>query len=99
MHEQRTGFRFKDYLDSPNGREEFAQYMFDYHKSESTLDPRFTDEENLELYRLQYDRGKILRQHKYEQISDLELDTQIDALNDKVTAMLETSHQRQHMET
>ena len=98
MPEQKTDLGFKDYLDLPNGREEFAKHMLGFHKSESTEDTRFTDDENLGLYRLYFDRAILKRQFENKQISGFELDAQNDAINGKVKAILETSYKHRHSE-
>ena len=98
MSEQQTDLHLKDFLNLPDGREEYAKHMLDSDKKESTLDPRFTNEENLELYRLQFDRAILSRKFDNKQISGFELDTQNDVINDKAEAILQASYQHRKSE-
>ena len=96
MTEQKPNLGIKDFLNLPNGREEFARHTLDREKRELEPDTRHTDEESLELYRLKFDRIRLALRLSRKEIAVDEFIAQEDELNDKVSGINQASYQRRH---
>jgi hypothetical protein len=84
-----------DFLEQPNGREEFAQYMLDYEESTGILAENiFSAVETLELYRLMFDRVVSSNRHLKQELTDDQFRAEEDHLNAAVTAISQTARNR-----
>lgn len=76
--------RLSDFLGSPNGRDRYIDYQLAYEKSFPKPDRRYTEEENRQLYGIQFDRAVSYRKHEDRKITADEYIAEEERLNEEV---------------
>jgi hypothetical protein len=78
----------------PEGRSEFAKYMLAYEKEEFGGDSRYTDDETVELYGLQFDMAVASHARADGKMSNQDFRIREEEINGKIGIINRNSYQR-----
>ena len=90
---EKLGGTMADFYGLPDGRKKFAEFMLAFEERKYGPDPKFTREESLELYGLQFDHA--LNALNNGKVSPDKLTKIEEEINDKKRAIIAAAHARQ----
>ncbi|MEK7458620.1 MAG: hypothetical protein AAB612_04045 [Patescibacteria group bacterium] len=88
-----TEQKLSNFIVDPDGRNRWIDVMLQYEKNRSIEDP-YTEEENRQLYGIQFDRAVSYRKHEDGKITAEEYIAEEDRLNEEVRVINLAMHAR-----
>lgn len=86
--------KLSDFLGIPNGRDEYINYCLAYEQSLPKPDLRYTEEENRQLYGVQFDRAVSYRKHQAGKMTAEEYRAEEGRLNEEIGKINLAMHTR-----